>query len=176
MERVAIYPGSFDPIHYGHIDIAERAAKLFDRLIVAVYARPNKRLWFEPEERVALARQALAHLANVEVLTYDNLTVTFAEAVGAQALVRGLRVISDFELEYQMALTNHQLSPQMETICLMTRHEYAFLSASIVKEVLALGGDVSGMTPPHVVAALGQRAIVRNRQGESEAPSISIRD
>lgn len=155
--RTAVYPGSFDPIHFGHMDIAQRAAALFDRLVVGIYARPDKSLLFSAEERVALAREVLAPFRNVEVRAYDGLTVAFAHKLGAQTLVRGLRVISDFEREYQMALMNQQLSPSMETICLMTRYEYAFVSASLVKEVFMAGGDVSGMAPPLVLSALAAR-------------------
>ncbi len=155
--RVALYPGSFDPIHYGHIDIAQRAAHLFDRLIVAVYDRPHKSLLFTTEERVALAREALRDLPNVEVHGYSGLTVEFARSVGAQVLVRGLRVISDFELEYQMALTNQQLCPEMDTICLMTRHKYTFISSSMLKEVFGAGGDISQMAPPVVQVAMERK-------------------
>ena len=157
MERIAIYPGSFDPIHLGHMDITKRAAALFDKLIVAVYDRPNKQLLFSAEERVALAREALASVPNVKVQTYGGLTARHAKAVGAKALVRGLRVISDFEREYQMALTNNQLWPEIETICLMTRQDYAFLTASIVKEVFMLGGDVSSLVAPNVQIALTEK-------------------
>lgn len=152
--RTAVYPGSFDPIHFGHMDIAQRAAALFDRLVVGIYARPDKSLLFTVDERVALAREVLAPYANVDVRPYDGLTVDFAHQLGAQTLVRGLRVISDFEREYQMALMNQQLSPSVETICLMTRYEYAFVSASLVKEVFIAGGDVSGMAHPVVLNAL----------------------
>mgnify|MGYP006290694215 CR=1 FL=1 len=152
--RTAVYPGSFDPIHFGHMDIAQRAAALFDRLVVGIYARPDKSLLFSVDERVALARKVLAPYANVDVRPYDGLTVDFAHQLGAQTLVRGLRVISDFEREYQMALMNQQLSPSVETICLMTRYEYAFVSASLVKEVFIAGGDVSGMAHPVVLNAL----------------------
>lgn len=157
MLRVALYPGSFDPIHYGHIDIAQRAAALFDKLIVAVYDRPNKSLFFSAEERVALAQAALQDFDNIEVCRYAGLTVTFARAVGAQTLVRGLRVISDFELEYQMALTNRQLCPDVETICLMTRQDHAFISASVAKEVFMAGGDTTFMMPPVVAQALARK-------------------
>ena len=174
MGTCALYPGSFDPIHYGHIDIAQRAAALFDRLIVAVYDRPNKRLWFSVEERVAFIREALRAVTNIEVRPYSGLTTAFADAVGAQVLVRGLRVISDFELEYQMALTNKALTPHIETICLMTRQEHAFLSASIVKEVCMLGGDVAALVPPHVLTAL---LAARERQGRpDDASLVSLRD
>ncbi len=155
--RIALYPGSFDPIHFGHMDIAQRAALIFDKLIVAVYDRPNKHLLFSAEERVALAKAVLKDFDNIEVCSYTGLTVAFAQSIGAQVLVRGLRVISDFELEYQMALTNHQLSPETDTICLMTRQEHAFLSASLTKEVFMAGGDVSLMVHPIVKEALARK-------------------
>ncbi len=155
--RVAVYPGSFDPIHFGHMDIAQRSAALFDKLIVAVYDRPSKSLLFSTEERVALARSVFKGVDYIEVQAYSGLTVEFARSVGAHVLVRGLRVISDFELEYQMALTNRQLSPEMDTICLMTRQEHAFLSASVVKEVFMAGGNVSQMVHPLVESALARK-------------------
>ena len=141
-------------MHYGHIDIARRAAVIFDQLIVAVYENPKKKLFFSGTERVELAESVLKDLPNVEVCSYTGLTVAFAQKQGAQVLVRGLRAISDFEMEYQMALTNQQLGPEIDTICLMTRYEYAFLSASVVKEVFLAGGDVSQMVHPLVKAAL----------------------
>jgi len=139
------------------MDIAQRAATIFDKLIVAVYARPSKSLLFSIEERLSLAKAVLKDFDNIEVCSYTGLTVAFAQTVGAQVLVRGLRVISDFELEYQMALTNQQLCPEMDTICLMTRQEYAFLSASVTKEVFMAGGNVSQMVPPLVEAALARK-------------------
>lgn len=173
MGTCAIYPGSFDPIHFGHIDIAQRAAALFEHLIVAVYDRPNKRLWFSVEERVAFIREALRAAPNIEVRPYSGLTTAFADEVGARVLVRGLRVISDFELEYQMALTNKALAPHLDTICLMTRQEHAFLSSSIVKEICLLGGDASAMVPPHVLKAL---SAVRERAVHVGDVLISVRD
>jgi pantetheine-phosphate adenylyltransferase len=158
MMRTAIYPGSFDPIHYGHMDIAQRASKLFDHLVVAIYARPDKRLRFSIDDRVSLAQTALAPFDNVSVQPYDGLTVDFAHSMGAQTLIRGLRVISDFEREYQMALMNQQLSSDVETVCLMTRYEYAFMSASLVKEVFDAGGDVTEMVHPAVFEALQRKA------------------
>ena len=175
MIRTAIYPGTFDPIHLGHIDIVTRAAKIFDRLVVAVYDRPVKNLMFTVEERVALARQALADLTSVHVVPYGGLTVEFACHIGAQAIVRGLRVISDFELEYQMALTNRQLEPEVEFVCLMTRQDHAFLSSSIVKEIALLGGNVSEMVPPHVAAALEAKRQMREKNHEP-VPLVSLRD
>ena len=171
----AVYPGSFDPIHCGHVDIARRAARLFDRLIVAVYAYPRKQLLFSVEERVGLAREALADLDNVEVLAYEGLTAHLARRVGASVIVRGLRVLSDFELEYQMALTNRELDGELESVCLMTRKEYAFLTASIVKEVAMLGGDVSTMVLPHVAVALQAK---REQLGDAArgVRIVSLRD
>jgi len=154
LTRIAVYPGSFDPIQYGHIDISLRAARLFDELVVGVYDRPDKNLLFNIEERVALARQALAEQPNIRVVPYGILTVDFARQVGAEVIVRGLRVVSDFEYEYQMALTNYQLAPGIESVCLMTRQDHAFMSSSIVKQIALLGGDVSSMVPPHVALAL----------------------
>ncbi len=173
--RIAIYPGTFDPIHCGHMDIARRAAALFDRLILAVYSRPNKRLLFSTEERIRLTQEALCDIPNLEIRPYNGLTVTFARSVGATVLVRGLRVISDFELEYQMALTNRQLASELETICLMTRQEHAFLSSSIVKEVFLSGGDVAQMTAANVIEAMAQKREILNRTQEP-VPLISLRD
>jgi pantetheine-phosphate adenylyltransferase len=175
LTRIAIYPGTFDPIHLGHVDIATRAANIFDELVVAVYDQPAKNLMFTIRERVELARQSLVNLVNVRVTPYGGLTVDFARQIGAQAIVRGLRVISDFELEYQMALTNRQLAPEIEFVCLMTRQSQAFLSSSIVKEIALLKGDVSSMTPPQVAAALEARRREREKNQEP-VPMVSLRD
>ena len=125
----AIYPGTFDPVHNGHIDIATRAAGLFEHLTVAIYDRPLKSLLFTTAERKAMIEGALGHVPNISVATYKRLTVEFAREIGAQAIVRGLRVISDFELEFQMALTNKKLAAEIEFVCLMTSQEYAFHTA-----------------------------------------------
>ena len=173
--HIALYPGTFDPIHLGHIDIATRAANIFDELVVAVYERPAKNLLFTVEERVALACQALADLPNLRVVPYDGLTVEFARRAGARAIVRGLRAISDFEWEYQMALTTNQLAPEIEFVCLMTHEAHAFLSSSIVKEIALLGGDVSGMVPLNVAAALEAKRHERELNHEP-VPLVSLRD
>jgi pantetheine-phosphate adenylyltransferase len=150
----AVYPGTFDPVHNGHIDIATRAAKLFEHLTVAIYDRPLKGLLFTADQRRAMMQRALGAAPNITVASYDTLTVDYAKAIGAQVIVRGLRVISDFELEFQMALTNKKLAPGIEFVCLMTSLEYAFLSASTVKEIAMLGGCVEGMVPDQVAEAM----------------------
>ena len=175
MTHIALYPGTFDPIHFGHMDIAIRAAGIFDELVVAVYDRPAKSVLFTVEERVALARQALANMPNLRVVPYGGLTVEFARRIGARAIVRGLRVISDFELEYQMALTTVQLAPELDFVCLLTRQAHAFLSSSIVKEIALLNGDVSGMVPPHVATALAEKRRERDQNHEL-VPLVSLRD
>jgi pantetheine-phosphate adenylyltransferase len=153
-KRIAVYPGSFDPIHFGHMDIAQRAAVLFDHLVIAVYSNPHKPLMFRVEDRVRMASQVMSPYSNVKVIAYSGLTVDLVKSLDATVIVRGLRVISDFELEYQMALTNRQLSPDIDTICLMTAQEYAFISASLVKDVYLAGGDISQMVHPLVKQAM----------------------
>jgi pantetheine-phosphate adenylyltransferase len=153
----ALYPGTFDPITHGHIDIARRAASLFERVVVAVYDTPAKTLLFNTQERVALAKEALAPIANIEVLPYTGLTVDFAAKLGATAIVRGLRAVSDFETEMQMAHQSRAMRPNVDYVCLMTSLEYSFLSASLMKEVARLGADISGLVPPNVARALASR-------------------
>lgn len=154
---IAIYPGSFDPIHNGHIDIARRAARLFDKLVWAAYDRPLKNLLFGEQERIEFMREAVKDVPNIEVRSYHGLTVSFARQVGAKAIVRGLRVTYDFEIEYQMALTNAQQAPEIDTVCLMTSMRYAFVSSSILKEIALANGDISEMVPPFVASRLKQR-------------------
>ncbi len=153
----ALYPGSFDPIHYGHVDIAKRAAQLLDKLIWAVYDRPLKNLLFTTEERLKFMRQAAQDTPNIEVVPYHGLTVEYARLRGAKVMVRGLRVTYDFEIEYQTALTNRQLAEEIDTVCLMTTLKYAFVSSSTVKEVAFAGGSIHEMVPPYVETALKQR-------------------
>ncbi|HEY7782428.1 MAG TPA: pantetheine-phosphate adenylyltransferase [Ktedonobacterales bacterium] len=156
---VAVYPGSFDPATLGHVDIAMRAARLVDDLIVAVYATPSKNLLFTSEERVALWRDAIAtsELANVRVEPYEGLTTTFARQVGAQAIVRGLRAVSDFEVEFQQALMYRKLAPEIETLMVVTSLRHLFVSSSLLKEVARLGGDVNDLVTPNVARALQEK-------------------
>jgi pantetheine-phosphate adenylyltransferase len=153
----AVFPGTFDPIHYGHIDIAERAARLFDRVIIAVYDRPLKSLTFSPEERLALVHQAFKDNPKIKVAGYSGMTIDFCREVKAQVIVRGLRVFSDFEYEFRMALANHRLAKDIETVALITDEEHTFLSATTVREIAALKGDVSSMVPSFVEAALRKK-------------------
>jgi len=150
----ALFPGTFDPIHYGHMDIANRASRLFDEIVVAVYDKPLKSLFFSPEERIFLVEQALSSNPKLKVTGYSGLTVEFARQVNAQVIVRGLRVFSDFEFEFRMALANHRLKPDIEYMALITAEEHTFLSSTTVREIASLGGDVSSMVPPHVKHAL----------------------
>jgi pantetheine-phosphate adenylyltransferase len=160
MTKRAIYPGTFDPVHYGHLDLITRAMTLFDELIVGVYdhARPTKSsLLFSVEERMQMIEEALDGRNGVSVVRYSTLTVDFAKAMGANIIVRGLRVFSDFEFEFRMALANQRLMPGIETVSLMTREEHTFLSGTTVREIASLFGDVSSMVPPNVAEALYNR-------------------
>ena len=160
----ALYAGSFDPITNGHMDIATRASKIFDKLYIGIFATPNKHLTFTTEERVSLAREALAHLKNVEVNSYTTLTVQYARAIGAQVVVRGLRAVGDFEWEFEQAMMNKKLSPHLEMMFFMASQEYQFLSASLIREVSALGGDISCLVPDCVAKALKQKGLVKAQQ------------
>jgi len=162
--RRAIYPGSFDPISLGHVDVALRAAKLFDEVVVAVYAGSDKPGGcFSVGERLELARGAFAGAGagegaeRVRVDSFSGLTVEYARSRGAATIVRGLRAVSDFEYEFKLAHMNHHLAPEIEVVCLMTSSRHSFISSSLIREVASLGGDVAGLVPPHVEAALRAR-------------------
>ena len=153
----AIYPGSFDPVHNGHVDIVTRASRLFDWLLVAVYDSPPKNTLFTTQQRVALFRQSVAHLDNVEVESFNELAVNLARNVGAQFILRGLRAGVDFESEFEMALMWQNLDPTIDVVCLMSVLQYQFVYSSRIKEVAQLGGDIKGLVPPHVATELRTR-------------------
>lgn len=155
--RIAIYPGSFNPITNGHLDIAIRAAKIFDKLIIGVYETPDKPILFTTAERVELVRRAIAGQPNIEVAPFNGLTVDFAKKMKAQVMVRGLRMSADFETEFDMAMMNKRLYPELETVCFMARVQYQFLSSSLLKEVASLGGNIEELVPPPVAAALKKK-------------------
>jgi pantetheine-phosphate adenylyltransferase len=172
----AVFPGTFDPIHLGHIDITSRAALLFDELVVAVYDRPLKNLLFSPEERIELVKRSFAGLDKIQVVGYEGLTVDLCRRLDAKVIVRGLRVFSDFEYEFRMALANHRLAPDVEVVALITNEEHSFLSGSTVREIASLGGDVSSFVPDHVAAALERRFIELSNDGPGYMPMPSLRD
>ena len=156
----SIYPGAFDPITNGHLDIVTRAARLFEKVIIGVYDTPAKDLLFTTTERVSLVREAVGDLPNVEVTAFTGLTVAFAEEIGARAIVRGLRVGADFEREFEMALMNKKLSPDCELVCFMANLRYQFVSSSLLKEVTSLGGDIDDLVPRAVAVALKEKFAV----------------
>ena len=155
---VAVYPGTFDPLTYGHMDIIERVSALFDKLIVAIYESPDKQPLFSLEQRVKLVEKAITGLPNVHVKPFKGLTVDFMHQIGAKVMIRGLRASSDFEREFEMALMNKKLAPDIELVCLMTSSQYQFLSSSLIKEVAMLGGCLEDMVPDHVGVALKEKA------------------
>ncbi len=159
-ERVAVYPGSFDPITNGHVDIIERGARLFDRIIVAVLVNSDKRPLFSIEERVETAREVFRAEPKVEVDAFDGLLIDFARQRGASVIVRGLRAVSDFEYEFQMALMNRRLAPDIETVFMMPAEAYTYISSRLVREVFTLGGAIQGLVPETVEARL-QRKFAR---------------
>ena len=169
----ALFPGTFDPIHYGHMDIAARAARIFDEVIVAVYDRPLKTLMFDPDERMELVKQAMKDNPKIKVTGYSGLTIDFARKIDAQLIVRGLRVFSDFEFEFRMALANQRLATDIETVALITAEQHTFLSSSTVREIAMFNGDVSSTVPPHVEEAL--RAKVTSL-GDQHFPPNALRD
>lgn len=172
----AVFPGTFDPIHNGHIDIALRASRLFDELVIAVYDRPLKSLLFSPEERLSMVKTAMVDCCNVSVVGYSGLTVEFCRQANAQVIVRGLRVFSDFEHEFRMALANHRLAPEIDVVALITSEDHSFLSGSTVREIAMLNGDVSTMVPDHVRTALRARFAALGDDGPNVVPQTSLRD
>jgi pantetheine-phosphate adenylyltransferase len=157
---LAVYPGTFDPLTYGHMDIIERGAALFGKLVVGIYENPSKQPLFSLDQRVDLVREAVAGLPSVHVKAFKGLTVDFIHRIGGRVMIRGLRANSDFEREFEMALMNRKLAPDIELLCLMTSSQYQFLSSSLIKEVAKLGGCLEGMVPDHVAMALRKKFAV----------------
>lgn len=157
MSKIAVYPGTFDPITNGHTDLIHRGAGLFDRLIVAIADSPGKQPLFSPDERVVLAREVVAGMANVEVVRFSTLLVDFAQSMNANVVLRGLRAVSDFEFEFQLASMNRKLAPDLETVFLTPAEKNTFISASLVREIARLGGDVSEFVAPAVYRALKEK-------------------
>ncbi|MCY4017936.1 MAG: pantetheine-phosphate adenylyltransferase [Chloroflexi bacterium] len=155
---IAVYPASLDPIHYGHIDVAIRASRFFEQIIVAIYANPkSKSVLFNIEERVELARDVFQDYPNVSVTQYSTLTVNYAQSIGAIALIRGLRVFGDFEFEFRMGMANRKLAPELETIAILSDEQFIHISSSTIREIAELGGDVSSMVPPTIERALKEK-------------------
>lgn len=165
MNRAAIYPGTFDPITLGHLDVIERAARIFPRLVVAVAASTRKETLFSLEERCQLVKEAVRALPNVEVEPFEGLLVDYARSKGIRILVRGLRAFSDFEFEFQMALSNRKMAPDIETLFLMPKEDYSYVSSSTVREIAQFGGDVSQFVPPHIVQAIRSKYLQRRALG-----------
>lgn len=156
-KKVAVYPGTFDPVTFGHIDVLRRAAGIFDHVIISVSESSTKRTLFSTEERIRLIERSVKNMKNIEVEKFDGLLVKYAERKKADAVIRGLRAISDFEYELQMALTNRKISPKVETIFFMPSEKFSFISSTLVKEIAAHGGNLSSFVPPHVATALAKK-------------------
>ena len=163
---IAVYPGSFDPITNGHLDIIRRASSLFDNLIIGIYDRPRKTLLFSTKERAEMIQGAVAHMENVRVQLYSGLTVDFANKLKAKAMVRGLRMSADFEREFDMAMMNKKMSPEIEIVCLMSSLQYQFLSSSLLKEASGLGGNIDNLVPDHVAEALREKTIGKTKKAD----------
>ncbi len=168
MTTRAVYPGSFDPLTYGHLDLIERSLRIFDELIVAVVTNPAKTALFSDAERVEMIREATRSFGRIEIMVFEGLLVDFAKNVGARAIVRGLRAISDFEYEFQMALMNRKLREEIETVFLMPHEAYSYISSRLVKEVAGYGGTVTGLVPPGVEKRLADK-FARSGHGHPDA-------
>ncbi|MBU0686359.1 MAG: pantetheine-phosphate adenylyltransferase [Candidatus Margulisbacteria bacterium] len=155
--KVAIYPGSFDPVTNGHLDVIKRAQKFFDKVIVAVIANPEKDSYFSLEDRMSMLKECLKDMPKIEVDAFNGLLVDFAKKMGVSAIIRGLRAVSDFDYEFQMAITNRKMKPDIETVFFMTDYKYSYLSSSFVKQIAHLGGDVKEFVPPVVVRKLKEK-------------------
>ncbi|MQF65173.1 pantetheine-phosphate adenylyltransferase [SAR202 cluster bacterium AC-409-J13_OGT_754m] len=154
---ICLYPGTFDPVTLGHVDVATRASRIFEKVVIGVYENPKRNLLFETRERVDLFREVVNEIDNVEVTAFDGLMVDYAQRIGADVIVRGLRGGSDFEYEHEMAFMNKKLAPTVELVCLITSLEYQFVSSSLLKEVAGLGGDIGDLVPPQVAQAVCEK-------------------
>jgi len=172
----AVFPGTFDPVHFGHIDIANRAARIFDELIIAVYDNPPKDILFSADERLDMVNRAFADNERIHANIFSGLIVNYCRDVGAKVIVRGLRVFSDFEHEFRMALANHRLASDIDVVLLITSEEHSFLTGSTVKEIASLAGDVSTLVPDFVHTALSKRFQDLGDDGPNVVPMTSLRD
>lgn len=173
MKDLAIYPGTFDPLTLGHVDLIKRAARLFGHIIIAISAKPRKATFFTAEERLTMARRLCAQIPKVEAEIFDGLLVDYIRKKGAHVIIRGLRAFSDFEYEFQMALTNRQMAPDIETLFMMTKESYSFLSSSVVREVAALGGDTSTFVPDFVQCKLREKMERKRSEIRGQKSAIS---
>ncbi|MES4787319.1 MAG: pantetheine-phosphate adenylyltransferase [Nitrospiraceae bacterium] len=171
---IAVYPATFDPVHNGHIDIALRAARLFDEVIVAAYARPNKNLMFTIDERLALLQETFKGVPNIRVAAYNTLTSDFAHANNARVIIRGLRDVNDFELEFKQALMYRHLRPELEVVNLISDSDYTYVSSSLLKEVTMLDGNVDKLVPPHVAVALREKLRQLGAEAHQQVKMVAL--
>jgi pantetheine-phosphate adenylyltransferase len=171
---LAVYPATFDPIHNGHIDIALRAARIFEEVIVAAYARPNKNLMFSIDERIELVRETFKAVPNIRVTRFDGLTSDYARANGAKVIIRGLRDVNDFELEFKQALMYRHLKPDLEVVNLITNSDYIYVASSLLKEVAMLGGNVDKLVPTHVAIALREKLRQLGAEAQQQVKMVAL--
>jgi len=176
MKDLAIYPGTFDPLTLGHVDLIKRAARLFGHMIIAISAKPRKKTLFTAQERLAMVRRLCTQIPKVEAEVFDGLLVDYVRNKGAHVIIRGLRAFSDFEYEFQMALTNRQMSPDIETLFMMTKESYSFLSSSMVREVATVGGDTSKFVPDFVQKELKKKIGISNQPPSRRSGAMARRD